>query len=106
MEASRHLAELALKNAPDFNQRLDFITLRLLSRPLTTEERKLAKDTLDASLEFYSGNAEAATTLINTGDPVATFVPDNAERAVQIDINGRDVALVTPGAKARLQFEG
>lgn len=51
-------------------------------------------------------NAGDAATFISVGDPVASFVPDNAERAVQIDINGRDVALVTPGAKARLQFEG
>lgn len=51
-------------------------------------------------------NSGDAATVISTGDAVATFVPDNAERAVEIDIDGRDVALVTPGAKARLQFEG
>lgn len=51
-------------------------------------------------------NGGDAATFINAGAPVATFVPDNAERAVQIDIDGRDVALVTPGASARLQFEG
>ena len=37
---------------------------------------------------------------------VATFVPDNVERAVELFIDGRDVALVRPGAKVRLQFEG
>lgn len=51
-------------------------------------------------------NSGDAATVISTGDPVATFVPDAAERAVEIEIDGRDVALVTPGAKARLQFEG
>lgn len=45
-------------------------------------------------------------TFIKMGDPVATFVPDNAKRAVEIYIDGRDVALVIPGAPARLQFEG
>lgn len=51
-------------------------------------------------------NSSNAATVISTGDALATFVPDNAERAVEIEIDGRDVALVTQGATARLQFEG
>jgi RND family efflux transporter MFP subunit len=47
-----------------------------------------------------------AATFINAGDIVATFVPDNAERAVELFVDGRDIALVRPGAKVRLQFEG
>ncbi len=54
-------------------------------------------------LRVFAGDA---ATYINTGDLVATFVPDNAERAVELFIDGRDVALVRPGAKVRLQFEG
>jgi hypothetical protein len=37
---------------------------------------------------------------------VATFVPDNVERAVELFVDGRDVALVREGASVRLQFEG
>ncbi len=51
-------------------------------------------------------NAGDAATFVNTGEVVATFVPDNAVRAVELFIDGRDVALVRPGAKVRLQFEG
>ena len=51
-------------------------------------------------------NAGDAATFISTGQVVATFVPDNAARAVELFIDGRDVALVRPGAKVRLQFEG
>lgn len=51
-------------------------------------------------------NAGDAATYINAGAVVATFVPDNAKRAVALYIDGRDVALVKPGASARLQFEG
>jgi RND family efflux transporter MFP subunit len=47
-----------------------------------------------------------AATFINAGDIVATFVPDNAERAVELFVDGRDIALIRPGAKVRLQFEG
>ena len=51
-------------------------------------------------------NAGDAATFISAGQVVATFVPDNAARAVELFIDGRDVALVRPGAKVRLQFEG
>jgi multidrug resistance efflux pump len=51
-------------------------------------------------------NAGDAATFIEAGKEVASFVPTGIERAVEIYIDGRDVALVKPGAKARLQFEG
>lgn len=51
-------------------------------------------------------NAGDAATFVNTGDVVATFVPDNIERAVELYIDGRDVALVQPGDRVRLEFEG
>jgi len=51
-------------------------------------------------------NAGDAATFVNAGEVVATFVPDNVTRAVEIFVDGRDVALVQPGAPVRLQFEG
>jgi RND family efflux transporter MFP subunit len=51
-------------------------------------------------------NAGDTATYVSTGQVIATFVPDNAERAVELYIDGRDVALVTPGDRVRLQFEG
>ncbi len=51
-------------------------------------------------------NAGATATFVSTGDIVATFVPDNVERAIELFVDGRDVALVHPGAQVRLQFEG
>lgn len=51
-------------------------------------------------------NAGDAATFVRAGDVVATFVPDNAERAVEMFVDGRDVALVRAGAPVRLQFEG
>ncbi|MGF1463074.1 MAG: efflux RND transporter periplasmic adaptor subunit [Maricaulaceae bacterium] len=51
-------------------------------------------------------NAGDTATFISAGDPIASFAPTGAQRAVEIFIDGRDVALVTPGAPARLQFEG
>jgi RND family efflux transporter MFP subunit len=51
-------------------------------------------------------NAGDAATFIDAGQEVASFVPTGIQRAVEIFIDGRDVALVKPGDKARLQFEG
>lgn len=51
-------------------------------------------------------NAGDAATFISAGQVVATFVPDNAVRALELYIDGRDVALVRDGAPVRIQFEG
>ena len=51
-------------------------------------------------------NAGDAATFISTGQVVATFVPDNAERAIEMFIDGRDIALVREAARVRIQFEG
>lgn len=55
---------------------------------------------------IQSLNAGDAATYINAGDVLATFVPANTERVVEIFIDGRDVALVKPGDHTRIQFEG
>jgi multidrug resistance efflux pump len=55
---------------------------------------------------IQSLNAGDAATYINAGDVLATFVPDGAERVIEIFIDGRDVALVKKGDKTRIQFEG
>jgi len=54
-------------------------------------------------LRVFAGDA---ATFVSAGDVVATFVPDNVDRAVELFIDGRDVALVSEGAPVRLQFEG
>jgi HlyD family secretion protein len=55
---------------------------------------------------IQSLNAGDAATFVSAGDVLATFVPDGAQRVVEIFIDGRDVALVKPGDKTRIQFEG
>ncbi len=55
---------------------------------------------------IQSLNAGDAATFIKAGDVLATFVPDGAERVIEIFIDGRDVALVRPGDQTRIQFEG
>ncbi len=46
------------------------------------------------------------STIVSAGQRLATFLPANSERAVEIYIDGRDIGLVNPGRTVRLQFEG
>ncbi|QIQ85410.1 HlyD family efflux transporter periplasmic adaptor subunit [Erythrobacter sp.] len=55
---------------------------------------------------IQSVNAGDVATIVNAGDPLATFVPQSAERVIEIFIDGRDIGLVQVGDKARVQFEG
>lgn len=50
--------------------------------------------------------AGGIATQVQEGDILATFVPDNVTRAVELYVNGLDVALISPGRKVRLIFEG
>lgn len=51
-------------------------------------------------------NAGDTATFISAGQSVATFVPDDVDRAVELFIDGRDIALVREGQEVRVQFEG
>ncbi|MCS6985280.1 MAG: HlyD family secretion protein [Leptospiraceae bacterium] len=44
--------------------------------------------------------------LLKPGDPVAILIPDSAERAVELFIDGNDIPLISVGRQVRLQFQG
>jgi len=43
---------------------------------------------------------------VSRGQTLAQLVPETESRAVQIYVDGNDAALITPGRRVRLQFEG
>jgi multidrug resistance efflux pump len=45
-------------------------------------------------------------TMVSAGQALATFLPANTERVVELYLEGRDIGLVKPGRKVRLQFDG
>ena len=51
-------------------------------------------------------NAGDTATFVSAGEPIATFIPLNVPRAIEVFVDGRDVVLIQPGAKVRIQFEG
>lgn len=44
--------------------------------------------------------------VVKAGDPLAILVPEHAEPAVEIQVDGNDLPLVQEGQPVRLQFEG
>ena len=77
VEASRHLAQAALKQAePEFAERLSFMTTRLLSRELDTGEQAVARRSLEEFLGHYESDKDSADRLLNTGEhPVDSSLP-------------------------------
>ncbi len=71
---------------------------------LSRQSMQIVKAPRDGTILRITAGDNA--TLVSAGEPLATFIPDNAERVVELYIPGRDVALVRIGAKVRLQFDG
>lgn len=71
VEATRNLAAKALAEQQGFDERLDLISLRLLTRKFDTAEREVVKETLDAALEHYTAKPEEARLAIATGESKA-----------------------------------
>lgn len=55
---------------------------------------------------IQSINASAGNALVSAGEWLATLAPERSERVVELRIDGRDVAMVRPGQRVRLHFEG
>jgi hypothetical protein len=81
VEASRALAERAIKEAGDADGRMDAIARRLLARPLRPEEKAVVRGTLDDLLAFYKDHSDEAGKLIAVGESEADAATDHAELA-------------------------
>ncbi|MCH7228375.1 DUF1553 domain-containing protein [Haloferula sp. A504] len=67
VEAARNLAQRALAHG-DFDDRLDFISQRLISRLLDDDERRMARQTLEAAFAEYLEKPDAAEQLLGVGE--------------------------------------
>lgn len=68
VEAARVLASKALKVSPSFSQRLDLISMSLMSRTMNNEEQAVVKKALDHHLAHYKAKPELADQLIQVGN--------------------------------------
>jgi hypothetical protein len=74
VEASRYLAQRAIREGgSSFDERVDFITIRLLSRLLKSEERAIVRRTYLRLLEVYTSDRDEATALLVVGESTPDF---------------------------------
>ncbi len=65
---------------------------------------QLVRAPRDGRVQQLTGSAGGA--LVSAGATLAVIAPERVTRAVQLFVDGRDVALVRPGRAVRLEFEG
>jgi hypothetical protein len=68
VEAGRALATIVLKEAGNFDQRLDIMTLRLLNRKLESAERAAIQETYSTAEKYYQDKPEEAKLALTTGE--------------------------------------
>jgi hypothetical protein len=68
VEAARALAGRAVENVSSFDERLNYVSLRLLARPLTAEEQRIARKAYDDFDRFYSNHPDDARKLLSQGE--------------------------------------
>jgi hypothetical protein len=69
VEAARHLAELAMKNAGNnADRQIDFMARRLLCRPFRPDELGVVRQSLGDLRAYYNGHADDARKLIAIGE--------------------------------------
>ena len=72
IEASRYLAQKAMREAgEDFDQRLNYVTTRLLARHFGKKEREVAKRNYEGFLGLYARNTKKAKKFLAVGDSPA-----------------------------------
>ncbi len=78
---------------------------------LTRTETNLARQSVQLLTAPRDGfiqsiNAGDSATYVSAGQVLATFVPEVHGRVIEVFVDGRDVALIEAGEKARIEFEG
>ena len=68
MEAARVLAEQAMESVVEFDERVDVLANRLLTRPLAPRERTIARAAFDDFRRYYAAHADDAVKLLNEGE--------------------------------------
>ena len=68
VEAARSLAESAMENTIGFEARLDYISARVLVRPLAANERLIARRAYSDFERYYSAHTEDARKFLDDGE--------------------------------------
>jgi RND family efflux transporter MFP subunit len=78
--------------------------LNRINVQLSRQSAQLVRAPRDGRIQKI--NAAAGGALVSAGTVLAVIAPERVSRAVELFVDGRDVALVRPGQRVRLEFEG
>jgi hypothetical protein len=82
VEAARALAEATLRSSGKMpEERIDFVTRRLLARPLRAEEQAVVMHSLRGLLDYYRAHVDDAHKLLRVGESQADTSLDPAMHA-------------------------
>jgi hypothetical protein len=68
VEAARTLAESAMQNTSAFDARLDYISARVLARPLADNERQIARRAYADIERYYAAHPDDARKFLDDGE--------------------------------------
>jgi hypothetical protein len=71
VEAARALAGLSMQSVATVDERIDYLSLRLLARPLGATERPIARQAFDDFRTYYEAHPADAEKLLNDGEKKA-----------------------------------
>lgn len=104
--AARREYEQALIRVEDFRGRVAQAAAQLERVDVNLSRQSVQVVAAPRDGRILSVNAGDTATYVSAGQTLATFVPEDPQRVIEIFVDGRDVALVHVGDKSRIQFEG
>lgn len=88
--------------------RAEIASAQAALQPVEVRLNRQATQTITAPANgtIFRLNAQPGSAVLKAGEEIASFVPDNSTPVVELWVSGRDMPLISPGRKVRLQFEG
>ncbi|MDX2039067.1 MAG: biotin/lipoyl-binding protein [Isosphaeraceae bacterium] len=99
IEKARAEAKKSTGKVDECRKELQDVQVKI--RRQTTQDVVAPRDGTILRLLVNAGSEQ-----VKDGDPIAIMVPDTADLAVEMWVDGNDAPLVEPGSHVRLQFEG
>ena len=83
-------------------------TIRKETREVQMKLEEMSRLTITAPRDgtVFRLNVNERGDAVKQGDSLLTLVPEATQKAVELYVNGNDIALVKPNQEVRLQFEG
>ena len=104
--ASRRDWELAQIKVADYRGKIAKSQADLNSVQVSRQRQSVQLITAPRAGRIMRVEALDNATMVKQGDVLATFVPAETARVVELYVDGRDVPLIRVGRRVRLEFEG